>query len=398
MKEYVYKTGGRKIYNEDIENLQELALSCTELLKDCGINFVLSGCKIAIRENGNNTNTMAVSVGYVFADGKIRPCSSKIKTYNSNATVYPVITFGQRNGQAINYADGTSKEQYSEYYATANILTEDEYETAVSDGEIMIVATNNYFPDLRTAWFEHYAILKNPVNKQTLNGDLEINGSVDTDEVSVNTLNIQADNTKAYLNNGNGMNWILSDNNMLNSSKNGYLGTFSGFLNKMFDNPVPIMVENNSNATLKIYGGLLKSSIAYSEDSSGNGRWWPCIGTISESIFKCSAHTPILLPPTIIDLDDSYNLFDSEAIEAHGVDLSKIIAYSLTVAYSDNEYWGTLLIGITNDSSDNVYILNGIMSYSKWSGSTSDYKGTFLNGGAKHIPDGGIDFTAIFTI
>ncbi len=48
MKEYRSRNSGRYIFNEDMHNLQDLALSPTEMFKDCGLDFVISGCKITV--------------------------------------------------------------------------------------------------------------------------------------------------------------------------------------------------------------------------------------------------------------------------------------------------------------------------------------------------------------
>ena len=44
MKEFQSTIGGRHAYNSDFKNLQELALAMQEVFRECGGNFVISGC------------------------------------------------------------------------------------------------------------------------------------------------------------------------------------------------------------------------------------------------------------------------------------------------------------------------------------------------------------------
>ena len=70
MKEYRSKSGGRYIFNEDIENLQELALSMTSMFKDSGVNFVISGCEITVTED-DDQYTITVGSGFAFINDKM---------------------------------------------------------------------------------------------------------------------------------------------------------------------------------------------------------------------------------------------------------------------------------------------------------------------------------------
>ena len=63
MKEFVTKRGGRHLFNEDFDNLQDTILAIASFFKDCGLNFIISGCE----EDGDYING-----GFVFLDGKIR--------------------------------------------------------------------------------------------------------------------------------------------------------------------------------------------------------------------------------------------------------------------------------------------------------------------------------------
>lgn len=62
MKEYYAEGGGRPVFSEDIENLQELALSMTSMFEGAG-DFIICGCEV--RPN-------MLTAGYVYLNGKIR--------------------------------------------------------------------------------------------------------------------------------------------------------------------------------------------------------------------------------------------------------------------------------------------------------------------------------------
>lgn len=63
MKEFVTKRGGRHLFNEDFDNLQDTILGIAEFFKACGNEYIISGCE----KDGDYING-----GYVFLDGKIR--------------------------------------------------------------------------------------------------------------------------------------------------------------------------------------------------------------------------------------------------------------------------------------------------------------------------------------
>lgn len=147
MKEYESKSGGRYVFNEDFQNLQELALSMTSLYDDADMNFVISGCVIT-----KSGSTISVSEGFVWLDGKIRRVSSASGTDTNNLGIH--IVAGTSNGPTIVYADKTSLKQYTDHVATVRIgsaLANDEVAISVTD-----YTSGKQFPNLRDAWFKHY--------------------------------------------------------------------------------------------------------------------------------------------------------------------------------------------------------------------------------------------------
>lgn len=167
MKEYLSTTGGRHLYSSDIKNLQELALSMQEVFRDYKINFVISGCYSS--GYSSNTGTADYKEGYVYIDGKIRHVAAATGLSSNNLK----IVAKERNGNAIPYKDGSSHEQYKEYYA--------EYVNADNVSEPYIAANSNSrpaeFPRIDEV-LKTYAVMKYPKNgeNQSIGGGLSVSG------------------------------------------------------------------------------------------------------------------------------------------------------------------------------------------------------------------------------
>lgn len=166
MKEFQSTTGGRHIYNTDFKNLQELALAMQEIFHECGENFVISGCKVT------DGDTLSVSDGYVYIDGKVRKVAAAEKLSATNL----YIVAAQRNGDDIPYADGNYVEQYVEYYAEA------QNNSSVSGQYIKYDSTTNAFPNLATTFFNFYSVCKQAgeqsINNLTVQKSLTASGTM----------------------------------------------------------------------------------------------------------------------------------------------------------------------------------------------------------------------------
>lgn len=122
MHEYRYKTGGRRLYNEDIERLQDLALSCTEFFASAGINFVINGCKVTLETSGSQI-TWTIEEGYVYLNGKIRHVAPQ--TLTGSAGLAPYIIADDYDGPNIKYADGTTGTAYRVYGTAIELRSSD---------------------------------------------------------------------------------------------------------------------------------------------------------------------------------------------------------------------------------------------------------------------------------
>lgn len=146
MKEYLSTTGGRHLYNSDLKNLQELALASFEVFKDCGQNFVVSGCTVS-----ENT----VSEGYAFVGGKMRYVPQSTIATHENL----FIRSRQSDGPTIVYADGNTHAQCVDYAADVVVTN------AISGSYIAYDSELGRFPNLSDVFFNHYALVKDAVSQ-----------------------------------------------------------------------------------------------------------------------------------------------------------------------------------------------------------------------------------------
>lgn len=149
MKEFQSDFGGRHAYNTDFKNLQELALAMQEIFRECGSNFVISGCKVTVGD------TVSVTEGYAYINNKICkvPAASGLQASN----LY--IVAKQKNGDDIPYADGSTHIQYINYYAEITNLS------SVNTAYIAYDNNSKSFPNLATAFFNYYSVCKKAGNQ-----------------------------------------------------------------------------------------------------------------------------------------------------------------------------------------------------------------------------------------
>ena len=157
MIEFRGEDGGRHLYNEDMLDLQDLALSFTQLFADCGGDFVIHGCEIE-RQN----NKWYVNDGLVWLDGKIRRLER-----TQVSTSYPLYIV-PRNlaGKSIPYAvQGITGLMFIDYSAVVQT-------SKPSSGKYIAMRSQEYgFEDLRSVFFNYYA-LTSGVGKQEVNSDV----------------------------------------------------------------------------------------------------------------------------------------------------------------------------------------------------------------------------------
>lgn len=166
MKEYKSKEGGRHLYNDDIHNLQDLALSVTEMFKNSSQNFVINGCNVTtVNSAGGDITT--VSEGYIWLNNKIRKVEQRVMT-GVTFPLYIVPTEASVN--QIIYADNTTGEEYTEYKAEVRTNTE-----TVSGN--FTTGSDNQFPSLRNTFFNQYALIKNVTSEQQVTSPSRFTGT-----------------------------------------------------------------------------------------------------------------------------------------------------------------------------------------------------------------------------
>lgn len=166
MKEFIGYPGGRTLFNEDIENLKELALSFSHFFENAGFNFIISGCTV-----NSSHGMLNISEGYIWLDGKIRKFSGASWNYTPQ-NIYFVPK--DSDGQSINYnTKGVSGIMSKNYEVVATTI-------APTSGPFIKYA---YYqtPDLNT-FFSHYGLSKTAFYKnedeQELTKDVKFNKTV----------------------------------------------------------------------------------------------------------------------------------------------------------------------------------------------------------------------------
>lgn len=165
MKEYIAQTGGRYTYNDDLLNLQELALSMASVFEGCP-NFIISGCEI--REG-------RITPGYVWIGGRVRPFEGAAEAS------LPYYIYEKNHYETIAYAGDVNKQGRCCYLASGGRLvpqSEDEV-TGALPGYIEI--REDYAPRLSEKFFGRYAVLlESPFARQSIRGDLALSGVLTT--------------------------------------------------------------------------------------------------------------------------------------------------------------------------------------------------------------------------
>ena len=164
MKEFQTKTGGRYLFNEDFENLQELALSSHSIFEDCGGNFIVYGIRY-------NETLHKFSRGLVWLAGKLREVSASI--FDQNYSTYYIVPDDRE--YTAEYENGEVHVTSVEYGARITI-------TKPSSGEYIQSSDGGFVRSKREFW-EYYAFSKSFVpnvvgGSQYFPDDVYFNGNV----------------------------------------------------------------------------------------------------------------------------------------------------------------------------------------------------------------------------
>lgn len=150
--------------NEDVKNLQSLALSTAEIFRESGLNFVISGCNVS----GNS-----LTAGYVWLDGKVR----QVAETDISTMQFPIYicTKDAESTTKMVYLDGSTGPQFFEYGTT---VTDDS--SLLTDSYIECESRGGGFPGL-TSWLRNYALTKNDAAEdQTIDSLVTFNSGIET--------------------------------------------------------------------------------------------------------------------------------------------------------------------------------------------------------------------------
>ena len=157
MNEFQTQKGGRKLFNEDFDSLQNLIISAIGFFSDCGLNYVISGCQATEDK---------VSSGYVFLGGRIR----RVEETAINNKLRPVVvpTYSTIEGE---YEDGTTgilRENYGAKVVEATEYYSGDCIQSVKD------STGMYsFKGIKDTFWKYYMLVKECDDMQQLFNDIE---------------------------------------------------------------------------------------------------------------------------------------------------------------------------------------------------------------------------------
>lgn len=161
MKEYIAKTGGRYTYNDDLLNLQELAMSMTAIFDGCS-NFIISGCTAA---EGR------ISPGYVWIGGRVRH-------FEGAADVaFPYYIYEKNHYETIAYAGDVNKHGRCNYLSVGGSTVPQIADEVTGQLPGFIEVREDYAPRFIDKFIGRYALLLDtPFSKQTVKKDLVVAG------------------------------------------------------------------------------------------------------------------------------------------------------------------------------------------------------------------------------
>lgn len=163
MKEYIAKTGGRYTYNDDLLNLQDLAMSMTAIFEGCS-NFIISGCNIS----GGR-----ITPGYVWINGRVRYFEGAV-----NPT-FPYFIYERNHYETITYAGDVNKHGRCNYLSAGSNAIPHNNDEVTGQLPGYIEVREDYAPRFIDKFVGRYALLlDSPFPQQTVKKDLVFTGNL----------------------------------------------------------------------------------------------------------------------------------------------------------------------------------------------------------------------------
>lgn len=173
MNEFQTKKGGRKLYNEDFYNLQEIVDSNTALFKSIGGNFVISGCQ----QDSNGDIE-----GFVFLDDKIR----KLEKTNISNMINPAIIPYDTTITDI-YEDENQSPIINNY--GCKVIDLSKTSTATSK---ITCGNDKKFGNIFESFISNFIVLKNSNDIQYVKNEVEFSGIVELTNVMLKRSGIKS--------------------------------------------------------------------------------------------------------------------------------------------------------------------------------------------------------------
>lgn len=187
MIEYKAQTGGRYCYNEDILNLQDLALAYSSIFEEYD-NFIVSGCQVV-----DNT----ITPGMVWLNGKLRRFGGA-----TEVSRFPQYICESNTTESVEYANNTTQLGRETYGCRLSSIapTDPDSITGLVPEYIMITETGG--PDMRKVFFGKHCILLQDENSQEINSSLVFKKEIVSQASLVlkNTNALQIQGLNSYMN------------------------------------------------------------------------------------------------------------------------------------------------------------------------------------------------------
>lgn len=166
-KKYVGKDGGRYIYNQDLEAIQDVGFAVAEAIFSSFGNMVIGGVEIS-------EDSKEISKGTVYINGYIRKFSG------SKISKLPVYLYESNREETVQYQDEQSKVGRIVYgVAITDKEPTDTIDPVTGKKVEYITLTSNLDknPTLKNSFFGKHSLLKNTSNAQGVSGDVSFFGT-----------------------------------------------------------------------------------------------------------------------------------------------------------------------------------------------------------------------------
>lgn len=207
MKEYTANTGGRYCYNEDVLNLQDLALAHSAIFEEFG-DFIVAGCEL---------NGTTITPGIIWLNGKLRKFEGA-----DNIDYFPRYLCEHNSTETVEYANDTTQNGRIVYGCVLTDTIPTHQDSLTGEVPHYIEFKENYedTPRTKSVFFgRHCLLLESRTGTQTVKDaivfkkSVKINGTIEAESrlLVKNIINIGDD--RLYIQQGPDKMLIIGNNN-----------------------------------------------------------------------------------------------------------------------------------------------------------------------------------------